>query len=294
MQKPHLISITRPSRTPVQISRRTNIAHPPASGRGVIIIDDDPLYVEALSENLKDSGYDVITSTDSIAAASWLTFNHQDCDAILLDWYMPDLSGKRFLEQIRGAGVKCPVIVLSGADRDEIEDSALGCGAIDFVDKSRRFSVLFKRLEIIVGGAKSDDAAVACEPFSVGPLSLDPKSCRAHWRDEEVGLTITEFRIVRKLAARADVDFTYREIYDVVHGEGFCAGDGSDGIRVNVRSLIKRIRQKFREIDEAFDSIENYPGHGYRWRADHRRLAQPRSSPDNDRSDEDTVVSLSA
>jgi two-component system response regulator ChvI len=69
------------------------------------------------------------------------------------------------------------------------------------------------------------------------------------------------------LATRAGTDLTYRQIYDVVHGEGFCAGDGEAGYRVNVRSLIKRIRQKFHSIDPSFDEIENYPGFGYRWHA---------------------------
>ena len=47
---------------------------------------------------------------------------------------------------------------------------------------------------------------------------------------------------------------------------GFVAGSGPDGYRANVRTFMKRIRQKFRELDEDFDEIENYPGFGYRWR----------------------------
>jgi two-component system response regulator ChvI len=60
----------------------------------------------------------------------------------------------------------------------------------------------------------------------------------------------------------------YREIYDVVRGSGFVAGAGEDGYRANVRAFIKRIRQKFREVDDGFDRIENYAGFGYRWRTE--------------------------
>ncbi|HLW28926.1 MAG TPA: helix-turn-helix domain-containing protein, partial [Kiloniellales bacterium] len=67
-------------------------------------------------------------------------------------------------------------------------------------------------------------------------------------------------------AERAGQDVTYRELYDLVHGRGFVAGSGPDGYRANVRTFMKRIRQKFRELDEDFDEIENYPGFGYRWR----------------------------
>ena len=54
----------------------------------------------------------------------------------------------------------------------------------------------------------------------------------------------------------------------MVHGEGFVAGPGADGYRSNVRTFIKCIRQKFREIVPHFFAIENYPGFGYRWRRD--------------------------
>ena len=81
-------------------------------------------------------------------------------------------------------------------------------------------------------------------------------------------LTLTEFEIVRLIAERPGRDVRYREIYDVVRGSGFVAGAGEDGYRANVRAFIKRIRQKFREVDDGFDRIENYAGFGYRWRVE--------------------------
>lgn len=268
-------------------------AEPDAPRQRLLLVDDDPVYVEVLSGNLEDTGFNVIAYTDSAAAMSWL-LRGGSCDAILLDWYMPDLPGKIFLKRIRDAGITYPVMVLSGSDDDIVEDVALGSGAIDFVDKARRFSVLHKRLEIIMEGPKYDDASPAREAFSAGPLRLDPKSCRAQWHGTEAGLTITEFRIVHKLAAQPGVDFTYREIYDVVHGEGFHAGDGVEGIRVNVRSLIKRIRRKFRDIDDTFEAIENYPGYGYRWRAEASEPARPQRTLDERPSAAEPPLSVAA
>lgn len=74
--------------------------------------------------------------------------------------------------------------------------------------------------------------------------------------------------MVQLLADRAGRDVSYREIYDVVRGEGFLAGSGPEGYRANVRALVKRVRQKFRAVDEGFDALENYPGFGYRWTRD--------------------------
>ena len=102
----------------------------------------------------------------------------------------------------------------------------------------------------------------------LGALELRRDSHRASWLDTELPLTINEFRIVDLLASRAGQDVGYREIYDIVRGEGFVAGQGPDGHRQNVRTFVKRIRQKFRDVDNTFDRIENYPGFGYRWRGD--------------------------
>jgi two-component system response regulator ChvI len=80
-----------------------------------------------------------------------------------------------------------------------------------------------------------------------------------------VGLTLVEYNIVHLLASNAGRWMTYRAIYDRVHYEGFIGGSGADGYRINVRGIIKRIRKKFLECDEAFAEIENFVGLGYRW-----------------------------
>ncbi len=100
----------------------------------------------------------------------------------------------------------------------------------------------------------------------IGALELIRESHLASWNGEEIPLTIGEFRIVDLLANRTGEDVGYREIYDVVRGQGFVAGQGPDGYRQNVRTFVKRIRQKFRRSDPTFGAIENCPGIGYRWR----------------------------
>jgi two-component system response regulator ChvI len=95
---------------------------------------------------------------------------------------------------------------------------------------------------------------------------LRPKVSRAYWDDIDVMLTVTEFNIVHCLVTSASEYVTYRSIYDCVHRIGFVGGCGDDGYRTNVRSSIKRIRNKFRAIDAAFSQIENFPAFGYRWR----------------------------
>lgn len=99
----------------------------------------------------------------------------------------------------------------------------------------------------------------------VGPLLLKFTCRRAFWKERDVDLTISEFKIVKALADQSESFFTYRAIYDVVHYAGFAAGTGVEGYQTNVRSLIKRIRRKFEAVEPGWNGIQNYAGHGYRW-----------------------------
>jgi two-component system response regulator ChvI len=104
------------------------------------------------------------------------------------------------------------------------------------------------------------------EGLACGKLLLRPQTSRAFWNGVDVGLTLGEYNIVRLLASNVRRYVTYRAIYDRLHYEGFIAGTGDEGYRANVRTAIKRIRNKFRSCDPAFDEIENYTGFGYCWR----------------------------
>jgi two-component system, OmpR family, response regulator ChvI len=99
-----------------------------------------------------------------------------------------------------------------------------------------------------------------------GKLLLRPDVSRVYWNDVDLSLTLGEYNIVHLLASNVGRYVTYRAIYDRLHYEGFIAGSGDDGYRANVRSAIKRIRNKFREYDPAFVEIENYAAFGYCWK----------------------------
>lgn len=86
-----------------------------------------------------------------------------------------------------------------------------------------------------------------------------------YWRGTELLLTVGEYRVLDHMVSRPGTWVTYREVYDIVHYPGFIGGHGDEGYKSNVRSLVKRLRNKFRAVDPIFDRIANYCGHGYRW-----------------------------
>ncbi|OFW43857.1 MAG: response regulator [Acidobacteria bacterium RIFCSPLOWO2_12_FULL_67_14b] len=235
----------------------------------ILIVDDDALFAESLQQNLGDAGYAVTTFGDGPAALAYLA-DGGGGDLVLLDWKMPGMNGIEVLRRLRDQGSDIPVIFLTVLSDQIYEEAALLGGAVDFVEKSRSFSILRKRIELSLGRNRAaNGVATHSEDTSlrVGRLELQLDSSRALWNGQQVYLSLTEFRMVHYMAARSGMDVRYRELYDIVHGEGFVAGEGTEGYRANVRTFVKRIRQKFRDMDPSFDRIGNYPGFGYRWQA---------------------------
>jgi two-component system response regulator ChvI len=231
----------------------------------LLLVDDDDQFRESLGLNLIDEGYEVTSFDNGRDALAYL--NRGGADVMLLDWRMPNLSGIDVLRRMRGAGISIPVIFLTVLSDDVYEEAALEGGAVDFIDKSRRLPILLKRLQLIGEGGRSapESEPVRVPSLRLGLLMLCFNTSRALWAGKAVDLTLTEFRILTLLVEKAGQDVGYREIYDLVHGKDFIAGHGSEGYRANVRTFIKRIRNKFRNVDPGFDNIENYASFGYRW-----------------------------
>lgn len=230
----------------------------------LIFVDDDDHYREAVGAELAEHGFVVDSFADGASMLDFLA-GGAGADIIVLDWSLPAVSGIDLLPKLRRKGVVVPVVFLTGRSSPAHESMAFDRGALDFVDKTRGVPILAKRLRLIVEAGKRPAALEAGEILHCGRLMLKPHVSRAYWDDVDVNLTLTEFNIVRLLASNVGEHVTYRAVYDCMHYTGFIAGSGEDGYRTNVRSSIKRIRNKFRAIDPEFAEIENFPSFGYRW-----------------------------
>lgn len=236
----------------------------------IALIDDDPLFRETLSWNLEDAGF-AVELFDGAERALPRFRAGASFDAIVLDWQMPGMDGITFLKAYRQNGGRSPVLFLTGLQAPMFEERALAEGAVDFIEKTRSIGVILYRLQNAIAAAERTHVetltgSAAAAPAEPSSLSID--TARVAWRGNRVDLTLSEVKVVQLLAANPGQDVTYRDIYDVVKGAGFVAGADAQGYRTNVRAMVKRIRQKFRAIDDGFDHLENYPGFGYRWRDD--------------------------
>jgi two-component system, OmpR family, response regulator ChvI len=247
----------------------------------VVLVESDQYYREVLTFELLRQGFIVHAFTGGASLLASLA-TAVDADLAVLDWDLPRMPGLKLLAELRQHGVKLPVVFLAGKviagdenDRcvlaprevlDAYECMAFDQGAVDFIEKSRDRQVLVRRLIRAVELVRPKADAAVEERLACGKLLLKPETGRANWDEIDVDLTLGEYKIVHLLVANVGSFVTYRTLYDRLRYEGFMAGTGEDGFRANIRSTIKRIRNKFRACDPAFDEIENYTGFGYCWR----------------------------
>jgi two-component system response regulator ChvI len=266
---------------------RLSPARPATSGqaglRRVVLVESDQYYREVLTFELLSQGFVVHAFADGAALLGSLA-SAVDADLAVIDWDLANMPGIRLLAELRQHGVNLPVVfltgkVIAGDEHDRClltppetlnanECMAFDHGAVDFIAKSRGRQVLVRRLRNVIQLAKpkaKTDLPVQ-DSLACHKLVLKPETRRAFWKGVDVGLTLGEYKLIHLLVSNAGSFVTYRAAYDRLRFEGFIAGSGNDGFRANVRSAIKRIRNKFRACDPAFDEIENYSGFGYGWR----------------------------
>jgi two-component system response regulator ChvI len=252
-----------------------------AEVRRVVLVESDQYYREVLTFELLRQGFVVHAFTDGASVLGSLA-TAVKADLAVFDWDLPKMSGTKLLAELRRHGVNLPVVFLAGnaiaGDNndqcllapqealDAYECMAFDLGAVDFIAKSRDRQVLVRRLRNVVELVKPKANAALEERLACDRLRLKPETSRAFWNGVDVDLTLGEYKLVHLLVSNAGSFVTYRSLYDRLHFQGFIAGSGTDGFRANVRSAIKRIRNKFRACDPTFDEIENYSGFGYGWR----------------------------
>jgi len=218
--------------------------------RRVVLVEGDQYCREVLTGELLRQGFVVHAFADGASLLGSLATT-VGADLAVLDWDLPKMPAIKLLAELRQHGVNLPVVFIAG-------------NAIAGDDNDRQ--VLIRRLRRLVELVRPKVGLPREERLACDKLLLKPEISRAYWNQVDVGLTLGEYKLVHLLVSNVGSFVTYRAVYDRLHYEGFIAGSGNDGFRANVRSAIKRIRNKFRACDPNFDRIKNYTGFGYCWK----------------------------
>ncbi|MEW5963115.1 MAG: response regulator transcription factor [Pseudomonadota bacterium] len=227
----------------------------------IALVDDERNILTSLRMALEAEGYKVRTYPDGQAAFEALS--EEPADLGIFDIKMPRMDGMELLRRVRQQS-DMPVIFLTSKDEEIDELFGLKMGADDYIAKPYSQRLVVERVRAILRRFQPKDAqAVQPEAARVlerGKLKLDPERHTCHWDNRPVTLTVTEFLILQALATRPGVVKTRDALMDAAYDDQVYVDDRT------IDSHIKRLRKKFKQVDDDFDVIETLYGVGYRFK----------------------------
>ena len=227
----------------------------------IALVDDDRNILTSVSMTLEQEGFDVRTFTDGESALQALLA--KPADLAVLDIKMPRMDGMELLQKLRARSAM-PVIFLTSKDDELDELMGLRLGADDYITKPFSQRLLLERIRALLRRNESSRAeGSGASPAGVmvrGDLVLDDTKHQCTWRTHDIQLTVTEFLLVKALAARPGMVKSRDQLIDAAYGENIYVDDRT------IDSHIKRVRKKFRTVDDEFDNIETLYGIGYRYK----------------------------
>ena len=225
----------------------------------IALVDDDRNILTSLSMALENEAFKVQTYIDAENALVGISRNPPDLAVI--DIKMPRMDGEELLKRLRKK-TSIPIIFLTSKDEEVDELLGLKLGADDFIKKSGGFSikVLIERIRVQLRKniTKNEDSK---NLITHGKLKLDTLQLECEWNGKVLPdkLTTTEFLIVKELAKRPGIIKERAQLMDIAYKENTDIEDRT------IDSHVKRIRKKFKKVDQNFSAIETRYGSGYRW-----------------------------
>ena len=221
----------------------------------ILIVDDEPQIVRALTTSLKANGFEIETSADGLSAldkvATW------EPDLVILDLGLPDIDGVEVIRRLRG-WTQVPVIVLSARDGRTDKVDALDLGADDYVNKPFAIEELLARSRATL---RRTNPQPPSEPvLTFGKLEVDLERTQAKRDGKPLRLTRTEWALLEAFVTNPGKLLTHQWLLRRVWGQGYTL-DQSHYLRIYVRQL----RRKLGDDVASPKYVATERGMGYRW-----------------------------
>jgi len=220
----------------------------------LLVVDDEPQIVTALTRALEREGYDVEASPTGLDAVALTAAGSPDL--IVLDLNLPDIDGLEVLRRVRSWS-SIPVLVLSGDGEEQRKVAALDEGADDYLEKPFGLGELRARVRALLrrAGATPDSATVTTDGLEV---DLALKAVRL--QGSPVRLTPTEWRLLQLFVAQPGKLLTHQYLIGKVWG----AGHGEETLQT-LRAHLRSLRRKLGDDSREPRFIRTETRIGYRW-----------------------------
>lgn len=202
----------------------------------VLVCDDDPAIVEAISIYLKNDGYQVFSAANGFEALKAVE-NHE-IHLILLDWMMPKMDGMTAMLKIR-ENSNIPIIMLTAKSEDMDTITGLSFGADDYVTKPFKPMELMARVKSQLRRyTRLGHYSVSQNTFQTGGLFLDDEAKAVTVDGEAVHLTRYEYSILKLLMSNMGRVLSMDQIYETIWEEPNFRSENTIAVH------IRRIREK--------------------------------------------------
>ena len=226
----------------------------------IAIVEDETAIRENYSAAFRREGY-AVEAFDARKPAL-IAFDSRLPDLVVIDINLRDdvEGGFELCRELRARSADLPIIFLTARDSEFDAVSGLRLGADDYLTKDislphlmARVAALFRRMDAMQRPLAEENR------LQRGDLEIDTDRMTVRWKDEPVGLTLTEFWMIHALARYPGHVKNRQQLMDAAQA---VLDDNT------ITSHIKRIRRKFLAIDAEFSAVETVYGMGYRWLVD--------------------------
>lgn len=225
------------------------------NAKAKILVIEDNEDTRRFLQHVLSKEYEVLLADNAVLGIDFA--RNQAPDLILLDIMLPHLSGLDACQLLKKdeRTARIPIIFLSAKSKVSDITSGLSLGADDYIPKPFDYKELLARVQarLRVAAAKSGPG----EPIVVGDLSIDPAGRTVKYRNKAIELTLTEFDILRRLAASPGETISRKDIIEAVrHNSKKPINDRT--IDVHIRAIRKKIPEMQKHLSSVY-------GVGYRY-----------------------------
>ena len=216
----------------------------------ILIAEDEPRLASFLEKGLRANGFVTTTSRDGVEAT--MLASDGDFDLMVLDLGLPGKDGLSVLRDVRSAGHRLPVIILSARDDTDVKVAGLERGADDYVTKPFRFEELLARVRVRLRGGGTPERTL----LESGCVVLDLRTRRANVEGAWVELSAREFTMLEVFLRHPGQVLSREQLLS--HVWGYDHDPGSNVVDVYVGYLRRKLGR---------DRIATVRGMGYALRS---------------------------
>jgi two-component system KDP operon response regulator KdpE len=222
----------------------------------ILVVEDEPEIRRFLRLSLTERGYSVVEA--SKAEEGLKLAAEGQCDLILLDIGLPDLSGMEVIKRVR-AWSHMPIVILSARDQEADKIAALEAGADDYVTKPFGVLELIARVKVALRHAGNKSESTEAAIVEAGDLVIDISLSTVHKSGVDVHLTPTEYKLLVTLLKTPGKLVTQQHLLREVWGPGY-AKEGH-----YLRTYMGQLRHKLEDEPSQPKHLITEPGVGYRF-----------------------------